>query len=82
MVGPQAEREAVTVFREATQCSERRACGQLEVVRAMVRYRPWINRCAAADEKLRTLSIEDAHTREMLAIEVDASLPALRVVRV
>jgi putative transposase len=32
--------------------------------------------------KLRTLSIEDAYTREMLAIEVDTSLPALRVVRV
>lgn len=27
--------------------------------------------------KLRTLSIEDAFTREMLAIEVDTSLPAL-----
>jgi putative transposase len=32
--------------------------------------------------KLRTLSIEDAYTREMLAIEVDTSLPALRVIRV
>ena len=32
--------------------------------------------------KLRTLSIEDAFTREMLAIEVDTSLPALRVIRV
>lgn len=32
--------------------------------------------------KLRTLSIEDACTREMLAIEVDTSLPALRVIRV
>ena len=28
------------------------------------------------------MSIEDAYTREMLAIEVDTSLPALRVVRV
>jgi putative transposase len=36
----------------------------------------------AAGRKLRTLSIEDAYTREMLAIEVDTSLPALRVVRV
>ena len=32
--------------------------------------------------KVRTLAVEDAYTREMLAIEVDASLPALRVVRV
>ena len=30
---------------------------------------------------MRTLSIEDAYTREMLAIEVDTSLPVLRVVR-
>ena len=32
--------------------------------------------------KLRALPIEDAYTREMLAIEVDTSLPALRVIRV
>ena len=36
----------------------------------------------ATGRKVRTLSIEDAYTREMLAIEVDTSLPALRVVRV
>ena len=36
----------------------------------------------ASGRKLRTLSIEDAYTREMLAIEVDTSLPSLRVVRV
>ena len=36
----------------------------------------------ASGRKVRTLSIEDAYTREMLAIEVDTSLPALRVVRV
>jgi putative transposase len=36
----------------------------------------------ASKRGLRTLSIEDAYTREMLAIEVDTSLPALRVVRV
>lgn len=36
----------------------------------------------ATGRKMRTLSIEDAYTREMLAIEVDTSLPALRVVRV
>ncbi len=40
VVGPQAEREAVSVFREATECSERHACGQMEILRAMVRYRP------------------------------------------
>jgi hypothetical protein len=31
----------------------------------------------ASGRKVRTLSIEDAYTREMLAIEVDTSLPAL-----
>jgi putative transposase len=36
----------------------------------------------ATGRRLRTLSIEDAFTREMLAIEMDTSLPALRVVRV
>lgn len=36
----------------------------------------------ASGRKVRTMSIEDAYTREMLAIEVDTSLPALRVVRV
>jgi putative transposase len=36
----------------------------------------------ATGRKVRTLSIKDAYTREMLAIEVDTSLPALRVVRV
>lgn len=30
----------------------------------------------ATGRKLRTLSIEDAYTRELLAIEVDTSLPA------
>jgi hypothetical protein len=34
------------------------------------------------ESKVRTLSIEDAYTREMLAIEVDTSLPSGRVVRV
>ncbi len=170
MVGPQAEREAVPIFRAAAECSERHACGQMEIVRAMVRYRPRATRFAEANQrlrvrlrelaedrrrwgyrrlhvllkregwkvnskrvyriyveeklivrrrrrrrricaqarvllaapvrpnqtwtmdflqdalangrKLRTLSIEDAYTREMLAIEVDTSLPALRVIRV
>ncbi len=36
----------------------------------------------AGGRRLRTLSIEDAYTREMLAIEVDTSLPSQRVVRV
>jgi putative transposase len=36
----------------------------------------------ACGRKLRTLAIEDACTREMLAIEVATSLPALRVIRV
>jgi putative transposase len=63
MVGPQAEREAVTVFREATKCSERRACGQLEIVRAMVRYQPRPTRFAAANEKLRTRLRELAEQR-------------------
>jgi putative transposase len=160
----------VPIFRAAAECSERHACGQMEIVRAMVRYRPRATRFAEANQrlrvrlrelaedrrrwgyrrlhvllkregwkvnskrvyriyveeklivrrrrrrrricaqarvllaaptcpnqtwtmdflhdalangrKLRTLSIEDAYTREMLAIEVDTSLPALRVIRV
>jgi len=160
----------VKAFQEMTKCSERHACGQMEIVRAMVRYRARGTRYAKANErlrvrlrelaeerrrwgyrrlhillkregwqvnskrvyriyveeklvvrrrrrrrricaqarvllaapsrvnetwtmdflhdalasgrKLRTLSIEDAYTREMLAIEVDTSLPALRVIRV
>lgn len=158
------------IFRTAAECSERHACGRMEIVRALVRYESWPGRYAEANErlrlrlrelaeerrrwgywrlhvllkregwevnskrvyriyveeklvvrrrkrrrrtcaqarallaaptrpnqtwtmdflhdalasgrKLRTLSIEDAYTREMLAIEVDTSLPALRVVRV
>jgi putative transposase len=160
----------VKIFSAAADCSERHACGQLEVLRAMVRYRPRESRFAEANEqlrvrlrqlaeerrrwgyrrlhilleregwqvnskrvyriyveeklivrkrkrrrricaqarvllaaparknetwtmdfqqdalatgrKVRTLAVEDAYTREMLAIEVDTSLPALRVVRV
>jgi hypothetical protein len=33
VVGPQAEREAVRVFREAAECSERHARGPMEIVR-------------------------------------------------
>jgi putative transposase len=53
VVGPQAEREAVRIFREAAQCSERRACGQMEIVRAMVRYQPRATRFAVVNEELR-----------------------------
>jgi putative transposase len=53
VVGPPAEREAVEAFREATECSERHACGQMEIVRAMVRYRTRCSRFAEANERLR-----------------------------
>ena len=36
----------------------------------------------ANGHKVRTLSIEDAYARKTLVVEVDASLPALGVVRV
>jgi len=160
----------VGVFRQAAKCSQRHACGQLEVLRALVRYQRRESRFAEANERLRvrlrelaeerrrwgyrrlhilleregwmvnrkrvyriyveeklvvrrrkrrrragaqarvllgaptrknetwtmdflqdalasgrkvrTLSIEDAYTRELLTVEVDTSLPALRVVRV
>jgi hypothetical protein len=51
VVGPQAKREAVKIFCTAVDCSERHACGRLEVLRAMVRYRPRQSRyagCACA----------------------------------
>ena len=54
VAGPLARREAVRVFREAVKCSERHACGQLEVLRAMVRYRSRGGRFAEASERLRT----------------------------
>lgn len=170
MVSPLVRREAVTLLRAAIECSERRACGLIEVERAVVRYQAqasarteenerlrvrlrelaeerkrwgyrrlhtllqresWevnvkrvyriyreeqlmvrrkkkqhrgcaVGRTACAPptrcdqlwtmdflhdalangRKLRTLSVEDAFTREMLAIAVDTSLPAPRVVRV
>ena len=53
MVGPHAEREAVKAFREAAECSERHACGGMEVERAMVRYRRRETRFSEANEKLR-----------------------------
>jgi putative transposase len=157
------------MFREATECSGRHACGRMEIVRALVRYRSRDSRFTEANRRLRvrlrelaeerrrwgyrrlhvllkregwqvnskrvyriyveeklivrrrrrrricaqarvllappsrpnetwtmdflhdalasgrqfrTLSIEDAYPREMPVIEVDTSLPALRVVRV
>jgi putative transposase len=41
VVSPQARREAVAVFQTAADCSERHACGQLEVLRV----------CATVGEK-------------------------------
>jgi putative transposase len=66
----------------------RRLCAQARVLLAAP-IRPkqtwtmdFLHDALASGRKLRTLSIEDAYTREMLAIEVDTSLPALRVIRV
>jgi putative transposase len=66
----------------------RRICAQARVVLAPP-SRPnetwtmdFLHDALATGRKVRTLSIEDAYTREMLTIEVDTSLPALRVVRV
>jgi putative transposase len=44
----------VTIFCAAVGCSERHTCGQLEVLRAMVRYRPRHSCHAEANERLRT----------------------------
>ena len=63
MVGPQARREAVKAFQTATECSERHACGQLEVLRAMVRYRQRPTRFSAANERLRIRLRELAEQR-------------------
>jgi putative transposase len=66
----------------------RRICAQARVLLAAP-VRPnqtwtmdFLHDALANGRKLRTLSIEDAYTREMLATEVDTSLPALRVIRV
>jgi len=40
----------VPIFRAAAECSERHACGQMEIVRAMVRYRPRATRFAEANQ--------------------------------
>jgi putative transposase len=66
----------------------RRICAQARVLLAPP-SRPnetwtmdFLHDALAGGRKFRTLSIEDAYTREMAIIEVDTSLPALRVVRV
>ena len=66
----------------------RRVCAQARVVLAAP-TRPnqtwtmdFLHDALAGGRRFRTLSIEDAYTREMPVIEVDTSLPALRVVRV
>jgi putative transposase len=66
----------------------RRICAQARVLLAPP-SRPnetwtmdFLHDALASGRKFRTLSIEDAYTREMLTIEVDTSLPSLRVVRV
>jgi putative transposase len=65
----------------------RRICAQARVLLAVpIRANEtwtmdFLHDALASGRKVRTLSIEDAYTREMLAIEVDTSLPALRVVR-
>ena len=63
MVSPQARREAVAVFRTAADCSERHACGQLEVLRAMLRYRRRERRFAEANDRLRVRLRELAEDR-------------------
>lgn len=66
----------------------RRICAQARVLLAAP-TRPnqtwtmdFLHDALAGGRRFRTLSIEDAYTREMLVIEVDTSLPAQRVVRV
>ena len=67
---------------------KRRICAQARVLLAPPsrRNETWtmdfLHDALASGRKFRTLSIEDAYTREMPIIEVDTSLPALRVVRV
>ena len=51
------------MFRAAAECSERHACGQLEVLRAMLRYRPRGTRFAEANEGLRVRLRELAEDR-------------------
>jgi putative transposase len=79
VVGPQAEREAVKVFREATKCSERHACGQMEIVRAMVRYRARGSRYTEANERLRVRLRELAEKRRRWGLSAPARSAAGRL---
>ena len=58
------------LFRAGAECSERHACGQLEVLRAMLRYRRRESRFAEANQRLRL------RLRE-LAEELPISRPAV-----
>jgi putative transposase len=66
----------------------RRICAQARVLLAAParKNETWtmgfLHDALAFDRKVRTRSVEDAFMREMLAIEVDNSLPALHLVRV
>ena len=51
------------MFRAAAECSERHACGQLEVLRVMFRYRPREARFSEANERLRVRLRELAEER-------------------
>jgi putative transposase len=53
----------VKVFRAATECSERHACGGLEVLRAMLRYVARGPRFAEANDRLRVRLRELAEER-------------------
>jgi hypothetical protein len=53
----------VKIFRVAAECSERHACGQLEVLPAMVRCRRRESRFAAANELLSVRLRELAEER-------------------
>ena len=50
-------------FREATKGSERHACGQMEILRALVRYEARGRRYAKANERLRVRLRELAEER-------------------
>ena len=53
VVSPLAKREDVAVFRFSAGYSERHACGQLEMFRAMLRYRSPESRFAEANDRSR-----------------------------
>ena len=62
-------------------CAQARALPAAQALKNETWTMDFLQDSLATDRKVRTLAIEDAYTREMLAIEVDTSLPALRVVR-